>query len=198
MQCLAPACSLARTSRRIRNEKNVPAWPPKARPYSRFPCPHEDQGWSPRHQGAPRSRSAAIDSLTESAGGDEAASRTARFRPEQRLRASADFASLFKSGQRYSDPRFVIYYRPNTLTAARLGLAVSKRVARKATRRNQLKRLLRETFRTLTESLPALDLVVLLRPDAASADGQMLRASLVRAFEVITRSPRRRHGAARN
>ncbi|CAN0494649.1 unnamed protein product, partial [Phaeothamnion confervicola] len=48
--------------------------------------------------------------------------------------------------------------------------------------RNQLKRLLRETFRGLSGRLPPLDIFVLLKPLAATVDGTELRTSVSRAF----------------
>ena len=92
---------------------------------------------------------------------------------------------MFKNGQRLTAPQFVIYYRPNALTTARLGLAVSKRVARRATVRNQLKRLLRETFRHHRALLPALDFVVLLKPEASVTGMRPLREALQRALLSI-------------
>jgi len=68
-------------------------------------------------------------------------------------------------------------------------LAVSKRVARKATRRNQLKRLLRELFRDLSRNLPSLDIFVLLKPLAATIDGDELRTSVTRAFGKLNIKP---------
>lgn len=100
---------------------------------------------------------------------------------------------MFKNGQRLTAPQFVIYYRPNAHATARLGLAVSKRVARRATVRNQLKRLLRETFRHQRALLPALDFVVLLKPEASSTGTKPLREALQRALVAIgTPSPNQR------
>lgn len=107
------------------------------------------------------------------------------FRPSQRLRIAADFTALLEGGYRYNDSRFVIYYRQNTAQFARLGLAVGKRVARKATCRNQLKRLLRETFRMLGHQLPPLDIFVLLKPNAALVAKHELRAGITRAFASL-------------
>ena len=75
--------------------------------------------------------------------------------------------------------------RANAVDGARLGLAVSKRVARKATRRNQLKRLIRETFRGVSRGLPSLDIFVLLKPLAATVDCEDLRSSVARALSRL-------------
>lgn len=68
-------------------------------------------------------------------------------------------------------------------------MAVSKRVARKATRRNQLKRLLRELFRDLSRNLPSLDIFVLLKPLAARIDGNELRNSVTHALGKLNVKP---------
>lgn len=104
---------------------------------------------------------------------------------------------MFKSGQRLTAPQFVIYFRPNAYATARLGLAVSKRVARRATVRNQLKRLLRETFRHQRALLPALDFVVLLKPEASTAGQKPLREALQRALLTIGRPSPKQHRSPR-
>jgi len=65
---------------------------------------------------------------------------------------------------------------------ARLGLAVSKKQARRSVDRNRLKRLIREAFRRHRAKLPDLDIVVMVRARAASANKQVLRESLDRHF----------------
>lgn len=109
-------------------------------------------------------------------------------RPAHRLRRSTDFTSLLNTGSRHSDASFSLFYRPNERRFPRLGLAVSKRVARHATARNVIKRQLREAFRTLIGSLPPLDIVVLLRPRAADMAPDRLRARVVQALLRIAQS----------
>lgn len=68
--------------------------------------------------------------------------------------------------------------------AARLGLAVSKRAARRAVDRSRIKRVVRESFRTAGD-LPGCDVVVIARPAAAGATNAELFASLTRHFARI-------------
>jgi ribonuclease P protein component len=56
-----------------------------------------------------------------------------------------------------------IYARPNGLPHARLGMIVSRRVARHAVARNLYKRLMREMFRLRQHELASLDLVARLK-----------------------------------
>ena len=65
-------------------------------------------------------------------------------------------------------------YRDNDLGHARLGLAISKRVSKRAVERNRIKRLLRESFRRVRHQLPAVDLMVMAREQAAGVPGMQL------------------------
>ncbi len=56
------------------------------------------------------------------------------------------------------------------------GLAISKRVSKRAVERNRIKRLLRESFRRVRSQLPPLDLVVMAREQAAGVPGPELLA----------------------
>jgi len=59
-----------------------------------------------------------------------------------------------------SNQLFQVYARPNGLTHARLGLVVGKKVAKRANRRNYIKRTVREWFRLHRHDLPPMDFVV--------------------------------------
>ncbi len=68
--------------------------------------------------------------------------------------------------------------RPSGLPRARLGLAVARRHLRRATARNRVKRLIRESFRRHQELLRGLDLVVMVRPGLEAVDNAELFRSL--------------------
>ncbi|MBK6637416.1 MAG: ribonuclease P protein component [Rhodocyclaceae bacterium] len=55
---------------------------------------------------------------------------------------------------------FELYCFASGHPMARLGLVVGKRFAKRAVHRNLIKRQARETFRTVAETLPAVDLVL--------------------------------------
>ncbi|KRA33673.1 ribonuclease P protein component [Rhodanobacter sp. Root627] len=69
-------------------------------------------------------------------------------------------------------------YRDNELGHARLGLAISKRVSKRAVERNRIKRLLRESFRRVRHQLPSVDLMVMAREQAANVPGPQLLAEI--------------------
>jgi ribonuclease P protein component len=97
---------------------------------------------------------------------------------ESRLRRPADFAALRSSSGRAGGRCFHLRYRDNALGHARLGLAISKRVSKRAVERNRIKRLLRESFRRVRHQLPAVDLMVMAREQAAGVPGADLLTEL--------------------
>jgi ribonuclease P protein component len=98
----------------------------------------------------------------------------------QRLNRPAEFGRVFAEALRSQDHFFTVLARANPHNTARLGLTVSRRVAKRAVDRNRLKRLARETFRML--DLPSLDFVVIAKADAKRASAPELRASLEQHF----------------
>lgn len=61
---------------------------------------------------------------------------------------------------------------------ARLGVAVSRRVSKRAVERNRIRRQVRESFRLNRLHLPARDYVVVARSAAADASNPQLRQAL--------------------
>jgi ribonuclease P protein component len=103
---------------------------------------------------------------------------TAGLPREARIRRAGDFAVLRQASGRLGGRCFSVRYRQNELGHARLGLAVSKRVSKRAVERNRIKRLLRESFRRVRSQLPPLDLMVMAREQAAGVPGPELLAEL--------------------
>jgi ribonuclease P protein component len=55
---------------------------------------------------------------------------------------------------------FAIVYAPNNLLYPRLGISIAKRLVPRATDRNRLKRLIRESFRLHAMTLNSIDIIV--------------------------------------
>lgn len=72
---------------------------------------------------------------------------------------------------------------PSTADRARLGLAISKKQARRAVDRNRIKRIAREVFRTCRAGLGRRDYVVMVRSAALGVDNRRLRGALQRLLE---------------
>ncbi|MBS3785964.1 MAG: ribonuclease P protein component [Gammaproteobacteria bacterium] len=105
-----------------------------------------------------------------------------------RLTRSQDFKAVFAGAEKQADRYLTVLYRQNTVSQARLGLAISKRVAKNASDRNRLKRLIRESFRQTRHDLPAVDIVVMVRPIACNTENATLLASLHSLWQRISQT----------
>lgn len=65
---------------------------------------------------------------------------------------------------------------------ARLGMAVSRKVDKRAVERNRIKRVLRDAFRHLLPELAGGDCVVVARAGAARASGPEIREAFLRVL----------------
>jgi ribonuclease P protein component len=84
-----------------------------------------------------------------------------RIKGTQSLRDSEAFSRVFSSKHRWADAHFLVIAVGNNGEPARLGLSVGKKYLRRATQRNRVKRIIRESFRAVRHTLHGLDLVVI-------------------------------------
>ena len=110
-----------------------------------------------------------------------------RFPSTARLLAARQYKRVFKRSSRSTDRHFIILARPNQLAHARLGLAIAVKASGNAVQRNRVKRVVRESFRMARQSLPPVDLVVMVKPGVRQTDSAILRASLNRHWKEIER-----------
>jgi ribonuclease P protein component len=101
-----------------------------------------------------------------------------RFRKDSRLLDEAAFGRVFEKATRSRDKWFTVLSRRNEIEIARLGLAISKKQCKKASERNRLKRIIRESFRHHQAELKGLDIVVMNKAAAADEKNSALRDSL--------------------
>ena len=73
---------------------------------------------------------------------------------------------------------FQSQYRLTDSAEARLGMAVSRRVSKRAVVRNRIRRVIRESFRLHRASLPTCDVLLIAHTTAAEQDSRELRADL--------------------
>lgn len=105
----------------------------------------------------------------------------ASFPPQARVRAKADFDRVFAHGRRFATPLLTMHHLDDA-APARLGLAVSRKVDRRAVVRNRIKRRLRDHFRRHRAALAAGAYVVVARSAAAGATGPELIAAFDQAL----------------
>ncbi|MFN8770838.1 MAG: ribonuclease P protein component [Neisseriaceae bacterium] len=78
----------------------------------------------------------------------------------QRLKKTDDFSSVFLFRKVRRGVFLKIHYKPNNLPYSRLGLIVGKRIHKLANKRNYMKRVVRELFRTNQSKWYGLDIIV--------------------------------------
>lgn len=106
------------------------------------------------------------------------------FPPSARLRASAEFQAVFKGARRLSSPQLKLHAHARAeATEPRLGVAVSKKVDKRAVGRNRIKRLARELFRHERGQLPPGDYVLIAQPGASKLTNDELRAQFLQLLE---------------
>lgn len=113
--------------------------------------------------------------------------KTAGFPPERRVRKTDEYSSVFTFRRSVRGRYFVLHYVPNKLAAARLGLVMSRKMARHAVTRNLLKRLAREHFRHIVDTLPRHDLALRLAQKTDAATREELRDDIASLFARLPR-----------
>ena len=109
----------------------------------------------------------------------------ATFPRSARLLKAQDFARLRGISKRVGTRHFSAEVASNAFGGPRLGLAISKRVSKKAVRRNRIKRIAREDFRRMRADLPAVDILLIARSSADQQDNATLRAELAHLWQRI-------------
>lgn len=100
------------------------------------------------------------------------------FTKADRIRKSSDYKSLSTNGKRFKSSGFVIVYQKNTLDRPRLGITVSRKFG-KAVRRNRVKRIIREFFRTNKTCIHGMgDINIIARTAARKNDAAEIRKEL--------------------
>ncbi len=116
-----------------------------------------------------------------------------RFPRSARVRARAEFDQVFQSGRRTASPLMALHWLPDA-RPPRLGLAVSRKVDKRAVGRNRIKRIARETFRTRRAQLAPGAYVLVARPASAQASAEQLREALLALFARAGALPRAGQG----
>ena len=102
-----------------------------------------------------------------------------------RLRKTDEYSSVFAFRRAVKGQYLVVHYRPNELDTARMGVVVAKKLVRRATQRNLVKRIVREGFRLRRALLPRLDLVVRLHRPIADASRASMHLDLARLLRQL-------------
>ena len=103
-----------------------------------------------------------------------------RFSKSRRLVSSTEYQLVISHACGSKDTLFFVYARENGRQLSRLGVTVSRRVARRAVDRNRIKRVIRESFRQQENILMGLDIVTIARGATERLEAKQLFISLKR------------------
>ncbi len=102
-----------------------------------------------------------------------------------RITKAREYARIFKQGVHSHGKFWQIISIPSENKNSSLGLAISKKIHKRAVDRNLLKRLARETFRLNQDNLKSVDLVVM-KKNYTKADNRILTADLQSLFGKVS------------
>jgi ribonuclease P protein component len=101
-----------------------------------------------------------------------------------RLKRSVEFQRIQKTGRRFHTKLFVVCYCKKSLSTARFGLTVSRKVGNAVTR-NRVKRWLRESIRKSSHQFDGLDVVFIAKPLSANAGQDWVSQEVRRSLQRI-------------
>jgi len=135
-------------------------------------------------RGAPKGEPSFVPDSRPSIDRRRVAASSTAFPRAQRLTSGQEYTRVFGGADRSADRFFTVLAKLNEFSHARLGLAISRRVAPRAVDRNRIRRLARESFRHL--DLAPLDYVVMARREALSSANSSIQTSLDRHFTRLS------------
>jgi len=107
------------------------------------------------------------------------------FSRQLRLTRASDFQQVFNNNFRRGDACITLLIGRIAGDRPRLGFAIARKQIPSAVRRNQLKRLFRESFRKNQYRLPPRDMVVMVRRQILEKETAEIRATLEQHWNSI-------------
>ncbi|HEY8847777.1 MAG TPA: ribonuclease P protein component [Thermoanaerobaculia bacterium] len=112
---------------------------------------------------------------------------------EKRLAKRREFLHVYETGRKLFSRYSVLFFAANALPFSRIGITTTKKIG-KANVRNKLKRWTREVYRRERQPLAfddrAVDVVVNVKPNAATANFDDYRVDLSRALARVAQQSR--------
>lgn len=101
-----------------------------------------------------------------------------------RITKDKEFQAIYRRGRYQSTALFSIHYLPSKRNLTRFGIVISKKITKKATERNLLKRRVREIARELQPKIIGkYDIVISIKKPVLEKDFNELRKSIISSFE---------------
>ncbi len=111
------------------------------------------------------------------------------FPKARRLLKASDYSRVFDKAEAKASSKFLLLLaRANEGPEHRLGLVIAKKNVRLAVQRNRIKRVAREFFRSVPESDPTMDVVLLTRRGIDQLDNAELSSILQQQWQKLSRN----------
>ena len=110
-----------------------------------------------------------------------------QFSRSNRLNKAEDFTQVFQENIRVSDDCITLLVGQKDADHPRLGFAVAKKQLKLAVDRNQIKRLIRESFRKHQHQLPKRDIVAMVRSKVRHLNHQQIFERLDKLWQTVTK-----------
>ena len=111
------------------------------------------------------------------------------FPRRQRLAAAKEISEVFDFNVKYHSAHFSILARPNGLDFSRIAIMAPKKIEKAAARRNYMRRVVREYFRTHILSGLGLDLVFKIKTSFNYPDHEIITRELDGIFKKLLKCP---------
>lgn len=108
-----------------------------------------------------------------------------RFTRPYRLSQKNDIRQVFQFGTKRRLPEMGVFYRTNEVNHPRLCVSVSKKFFPKASSRNLIKRLAKESFRLHQSELLAIDVVMVMYKPLSLLDRKKIRDILDKQWQRL-------------
>lgn len=103
-----------------------------------------------------------------------------------RLTDNKDFQTVYRRGRFTSSALFSVNVLPNRFASTKIGVVVNKKVSKKATERNTVKRQVREIVRLLLPKLKrGQSIIVTVRQPALAAEYKTMESELLASFKKL-------------
>lgn len=108
------------------------------------------------------------------------------FGKKKRLLTAADFKAVFdKPSKKIHSNHLLLFVKIGEQTAARLGLAITKKKLKNANERNRLKRLTREYFRHYQHQIAPVDVVLIVKTRYDKNADNLIKDELTSIFQKL-------------
>lgn len=107
------------------------------------------------------------------------------------LRQQTEFKAVRGTRLKVKAGQLLLLVKPNALPYPRLGLAIAKKQVKLAIKRNRVKRIARESFRQHSDSLPCVDMVLLVCKRIDELDNKELHQCLRDLWQQLIKRFRR-------